>query len=157
DVIKCLNDKRPDEAAALLKEADAAVPQAKGMLKGKAFESLRDCDDVLAAVIEIMAPGRYAWVPLEQIASVTANPPKFPRDLHWIPSRLELRQGMQGKVFLPALYPKSHESGDDQIRLGRLTDWVQPEVGPVTGRGLHMFMASDDTMTLLEWRELVLA
>ena len=61
------------------------------------------------------------------------NPPRFPRDLLYVPARLELADEA-GEVFLPALYPGSHEHADDQVRLGRMTDWKALEGGPTLGR-----------------------
>jgi type VI secretion system protein ImpE len=101
-----------------------------------------------------MARGEYYWVPLEQIDTLAANPPKFPRDLFWFPARLSVRQGPAGDVFLPALYPGTHEHADDQVRLGRMTDWKAPEGGPVQGIGLRVFLVGDDLVNLPDWREL---
>ena len=36
-----------------------------------------------------MAHGAYYWVPLEQVETITMNVPKAPRDLLWVPARLE--------------------------------------------------------------------
>jgi type VI secretion system protein ImpE len=60
-------------------------------------------------------------------------------------------------VFLPAIYPGSHEHADDQVKLGRKTDWKETKDGPVLGMGLRTFLVGDDPVTLLEWRELKLA
>jgi protein involved in temperature-dependent protein secretion len=57
-------------------------------------------------------------------------------------------------VFLPATYPFSHEDADDQLRLGRSTDWRAVNDGPVRGVGLRTFLVDDDAISLLEWREL---
>ena len=69
-----------------------------------------------------MAQGKYYWVPLEQVESLAANAPAAPRDLLWLPAHLSLRDGPEGDVFLPALYPGSHEHADDAVKLaGRPT------------------------------------
>jgi type VI secretion system protein ImpE len=149
-----LREGRPAEAAELLERANAglALP---GQLNGKPFALLRDCDDLFAGVLEVMAHGRYYWVPLDQVVSVALNPPKFPRDLLWAPARLEIADAA-GDVFLPALYPGSHEHPDEAVRLGRLTDWRGGEAGPVLGVGLRTFLADDDPVPLPEWRQLVI-
>ena len=105
-----------------------------------------------AGVLEVMAHGRYFWVGLEQVRLVTMNPPRFPRDLLFIPAHLEL-DDEQGDVFVPALYPGSHEHADDQVRLGRMTDWKELDGGLLLGVGLHTFVHDDDAIGLLEWRE----
>jgi type VI secretion system protein ImpE len=153
EAVNCLRADQPAEAARLLDGA-AAEPALSGRLNGKPFTVLRDCDDLFGPVLEVMAHGDYYWLPLEQVDALTANAPKFPRDLLWLPARLEVRDGPAGDVFLPALYPGSHEHPDDQVKLGRLTDWASAEGGPVRGVGLRLFLVDDDAMNLLEWREL---
>src|SRR5262249_13106072 len=128
----------------------------KGELNGKKFDDLRDADDLFGPVLEVMAQGGYYWVPMEQIESITSNAPRFPRDLLWMPARLELRDGSGGNVFLPILYPGSFESDNEQVRLGRLTDWKTLENGPTLGIGTHLFLMGDDAVSLPEWRELIL-
>ena len=61
--------------------------------------------------------------------------------------------GGTGEVFLPALYPGSHEHADDQVKLGRMTDWKELDGGLALGVGLHTFLRDDDAISLLEWRE----
>lgn len=151
DAVNRLREERPDEAAEALTRANEAMPAIAGRLNGQPFTSFRDADDLFAGVLEVMAHGRYFWVGLEQVRLVAMNPPRFPRDLLFIPARLELEEE-QGEVFLPALYPGSHEHPDDQVRLGRMTDWK--EVGSaMLGIGLHTFLRDDDAVGLLEWRE----
>jgi type VI secretion system protein ImpE len=153
EAISRLREKRPAEAAALLAKANSAVT-VKGRLNNNSVEALRDCDDVFGPVLEVMAQGKYYWLPLEQIDTMVMKAPKFPRDLLWIPARVEIRDGPSGDVFLPALYPFSHEHADDQVKLGRRTDWKTEQDGPAVGVGLRMFLAGDDAISVLEWREL---
>jgi type VI secretion system protein ImpE len=117
------------------------------------YKSLRDCDDLFAGVLEVMAQGGYYWVPLEQIETLTLKPPGFPRDLLWAPARLELADS-GGNVFLPVLYPASHEHSDEAIKLGRATDWKEIPDGPVQGVGGRTFLVDEDAISLLEWRKL---
>lgn len=150
---KALKENRPAEALELLTKANEQVPAVQGMLNGKPFTSLRDCDDLFAGVLEVMAQGRYSWVPLEQIDSLAMIAPKAPRDLLWFPARLHLRDGQTGPVYLPALYPFSFEAKDEALKLGRVTDWKQVENGPVLGVGLRTFLVDGEASSLLEWRE----
>jgi type VI secretion system protein ImpE len=152
--VQRLRDQRPAEAAELLDKADAASPAAKGLLNGKPFTSLRDSDGLFASVLEVFAQGAYLWVPLEQVATLAMNPPKFTRDLLWVQARLEVRDGPSGEVFLPALYPGSHEHPDDQVKLGRRTDWQSQDNGPVRAVGVRVFDVGEEDVGLLEWREL---
>ena len=154
EAVNRLRENNVAEAGALLVRAGDLTPALKGHLNDKPFASLRDCDDLFASVLEVMARGVYYWVPLDQVAALSVNPPKFPRDLVWIPARLEMKDNAAGNVFLPALYARSHEHPDNQVKLGRLTDWQGPDSGPVFGVGLRTFLADDDPIPLLEWRQL---
>jgi type VI secretion system protein ImpE len=154
EAVNRLRENHPAEAAETLSRTTAAAPPVHGLLNNKRFESLRDCDDLFGTVLEVMSQGKYFWVPLEQIDSLSMNGPKFPRDLIWMPAHLEMREGPAGDVFLPALYPGSHEHAEDQIKLGRATDWKSDEGGPVQGVGLRTFLVGEEAVTLLEWREL---
>jgi type VI secretion system protein ImpE len=145
---------RLPDAVTLVRQANEELPVVRGRLNGKPFEGLRDCDDLLAGVLEVMANGRYYWVGLEQVASVAANPPQFPRDLIYFPVRLEIGEAT-GEVFVPVLYHGSHEHADDQVRLGRMTDWKEPDGGLVLGVGARDYLVGDDVVGVLEWRELV--
>ena len=156
EALNCLRGNQPAQAAELLDRADEAAPSVVGKVNGKAVDGIRDCDDVFGPVLEVMAHGEYYWAPLDQIDTVSLNAPQAPRDLFWAPVRLEIREGPAGEAFLPALYPGSHEHADDQVKLGRLTDWSDPDKRPVRGVGLRTFLCGEDAMTLLEWRQLQL-
>jgi type VI secretion system protein ImpE len=152
EAISRLRENRPAEASETLARANEAIPAFTGRLNDQPFETLRDADDLLAGVLEVMAHGRYFWVGLEQVQLLTMDAPRFPRDLVFISAHLEL-QDEQGEVYLPALYPGSHEHADDQVRLGRMTDWKELDGGAMLGVGLHTFLRDDDAIGLLEWRE----
>jgi type VI secretion system protein ImpE len=157
EAVNRLREGRQTEAAALLAGANEQAETLEGTFQGKPFRGFRDADDLFGTVLEVMAHGEYFWVPAEQIDSLALNPPRFPRDLIWMPARLMLKEGENGEVFLPVLYPQSHEHPDDQVRLGRSTDWKQAEGGPVRGVGARTFLVGEDGVALAEWRELTFA
>lgn len=154
EALNCLRGGQQAQAAELLARADQAAPALKGQLNDKEFDSLRDCDDLFGPVLEVMAHGEYFWLPLEQVDSIAHAPPKSPRDLLWAPVRMDIRNGPTGDAFIPVLYPGSHEHNDDQIKLGRITDWSAPTTGPVRGQGLRMFLFGDDAVSVLELQQL---
>jgi type VI secretion system protein ImpE len=153
EAVNRLRENRPAEAAELLTKAASVTPEAKGQINGKPFSSLRDCDDLFSGVLEVMAQGGYYWVPLEQIDAISINAPKTPRDLLWLNARLEMTESA-GNVHLPTLYAGSHEHADDQVKLGRMTDWKSSENAPTLGVGVKTYLADDDAVTILEWRQL---
>lgn len=151
-----MGEERHADAAEVLRQAEESTPVTSGTLNGRKFDVLRDADDLFGGVLEVFAQGGYFWVPFEQIESVTAAEPRFPRDLLWPAARLEMRDGSGGNVFLPALYPGSYTHTDPLVRLGRHTEWVSAENGPVRGYGGHTYLVGEDAVALLEWRELIL-
>jgi type VI secretion system protein ImpE len=154
EAINRIREGRVAEASELLTKANELVPAMNGTLNGKAFEGIRDADDLFGSVIEVMAHGNYYWLPLEQVACLALTEPRFPRDLIWTPARLMMTEGEHGEIFLPALYPGSHEHTDDQVKLGRSTDWKTLEGGAVLGVGGRTYLVGDDASSLPEWREL---
>jgi type VI secretion system protein ImpE len=154
DAVNLLRGNRGGEAAECLEKAAEITPAVAGVLNEKPFQSLRDADDLFAGVLEVLSQGKYYWLPFEQIDVLTMNAPSTPRDLCWVPAHLGIKSGPEGDVFLPALYVGSHESSDDQLKLGRATDWKAVEGAPVLGVGLRTFIVDDDLVTLLEWRQM---
>lgn len=155
EAVNCLRDNKPAEAKALLERAAAGMPVFKGQLNDKPFDSLRDADDLFAGVLEVMAHGVYFWVPLEQVEglSMKGPPHRFPRDLIWVPARLET-EASAGEIFMPVLYPNSHTHPDDQVKLGRRTEWNEITDGPVLGVGQRTYFVGADESAILEWRSL---
>jgi type VI secretion system protein ImpE len=145
---------QPAEARARLEESDAARPALRGQIDGQPFTEFRDCDDVLAPFLEFIVLRDYVWVPFEQIREIEIATPERPRDLLWIPARLVLVGGAQHRGYVPVLYCNSHAHADDQIRLGRMTDWKDSDGGPVVGCGQRMFLAGDAGCPILETRRI---
>ncbi len=153
EAVNALRAGRPADAKALLDKSDADAAPVNRTLNGQPVEGLRDCDDLFGPVLEVLAHGGYYWLPLEQLDGLTANPPKYPRDLIWFPVKLAVKDGPAGDAFLPARYPLTADASDE-LKLGRATDWRQDAGGPVRGVGLRLFLAGDDAVPLTELREL---
>jgi len=147
-----LRDKRPAEAQALLDEAEALRAPRHGQVDGQAFDEFRDCDDLLAPFLELIVLRDYIWLPFEQIREIELAAPERPRDLLWAAVRLVLDDGSQHRGYVPVLYYGSHTHANDQIRLGRMTDWQGTDGGPVLGCGQRLFLAGDADRSMLETR-----
>jgi type VI secretion system protein ImpE len=143
-------------ATALLQQSDAAAPVVSGAINDQPVSGLRDADDLLAPILEVMLLRDYIWVPWSQIRELEVEKPTHPRDLLWIPARLVLSDGDERRAYLPALYPGTCAASDDNLKLGRMTDWLVPEGdGPVRGVGQHLLAADDKDFGLLEVRKFV--
>lgn len=152
EAVKWMIDGNTARAAEAIAASDAAAGSVAATINGTEYSEVRDCDDCFGPILEVMAHGDYYWLPMAQIESLSALPPKFPRDLVWFPAKLSVKDGPSGDVFLPVLYPGSHASEDDQLRLGRRTDWLG-EGGPVRGIGLRQLLVGDDALPLPELRD----
>lgn len=143
---------RPQDAVALLESNPA--PPINGTYNGQAFDTLCDCDDMLGPILEVCTHQGYFWVPFSEVKSFISVGPKFPRDLYWLPGNLELVNGQNGPAFLSALYVDSYKHADDPVKLGRVTEWVGGEGEPVRGRGQKTLLVGEETVGMLDLREL---
>ncbi len=152
-LVKKLQDA-PKDAVALLPQAEEEYPAIAGRLGDGRFAAFRDADDRLAPVLEVFHGADYLWIPLEQITHLQIHEPKSLRDLIWARARIETYERSVGDVFVPALYVDTPSHGDDQVRLGRMTDWRAVEDQLVAGAGRRVFLADDREVSLMELRDL---
>ena len=59
-----------------------------------------------------------------------------------------------GDVLLPALYPNTFESAEEELKLGRATDWVGADGEVPRGAGGRQFRAGDTFVSLADVRAL---
>jgi type VI secretion system protein ImpE len=142
------------EAGRLAAQAEAERVHPAGSSAGQRFDDLRDADDLLSTCFEVITTtGKYFWVAPETVLSIEFHPPKRPRDLYWRRASMQVSNGPDGEVYLPALYPvdAADPALTDALRLGRATDWHQAGEGaPVRGMGAVTLLVGEDPMTLME-------
>jgi len=143
-------------AAAATGEAEEARPRTPGEHApegGKpkvAFDDLRDADDLFSPFFEVLtAGGEYMWVPVERIRGLDFEAPKRPRDLCWRRATIEMKDGQEGLVFVPAVYPWTDSGIPDALKLGRTTDWLEAG-GPVRGLGQRVLLVGEDALPLTD-------
>jgi type VI secretion system protein ImpE len=141
------------EARASLDRAVALGRSRRGLAGGTAFERIRDADDLLGPVLEVITADGYYWVPWDDVQLLLVPPPQFLRDLFWAPARLATADGLLGEVYLPNLYPGSHQHPDEAARLGHVTVWSDAGSGVARGAGQKLFLVDDEPRTLLEIAE----
>lgn len=136
------------------------LPPVTGTINGKPFKSITDADPRIGPRMEIFAAGQYSWLPLASVAKVSMGEPKRLRDLLWAPAKLLTAEGYQGldlgEVMTPVLTPRSDESDDPAVRLGRATEWVRWDDGAEAPLGQKLFLIDGEEMPILELRELVI-
>lgn len=136
---------------ALIEEATELEEPRAGAHNGNSFKTIRDLDDLLGPILEIFtATGEYYWVNLDQIRSLELDKPSNLVDQLWRAARIETVADLKGRVYLPALYYGSHQSEDGRVRIGRATDWISVEGGPVTGRGQRELLIDDEVSTVMQ-------
>jgi type VI secretion system protein ImpE len=154
EAVVCLREGKGEDAAAKLAEAEAARPVVSGTFNGTAFTGLRDLDDVTAGVFEVFTSnGNYYWVPFESVELAECRPPSRPKDLLWRSCHLIVKDGPDGEVYLPALYPGTHTATDDTLRVGRGTSYTATP--PVRGTGLRELLIGEEVRTLMEVETIV--
>jgi type VI secretion system protein ImpE len=139
----------------VLAGANAAAPVAAGTLNGRPHAGLCDADERLGTVLEVFDPcGAYCWVPLDQVRSLTVSPPRSPRDVIWRAAHLTLVGGEGADVLLPGLYPDTHRHADDDVRLGRATEWDDRDGEVARGSGGRLYLTADTVFRFVELTEL---
>ena len=120
-------------------------------------DDLRDLDDILSPVLEVhTTTGKYFWVDWNQILFLEVHKPQRPFDLLWRQATLSIESGPDGEVYLPAIYlePLADGPADDNLRLGRGTDWLDSGQGIVRGRGQKTLLVGDEDLPLMELKTL---
>lgn len=141
-------------ARELFDRAEEDRPAVAGRWNGKPFADFRDYDDAVGSVLELIVKDKYAWLPFEQIRRIEIRPPAKLRDLLWVPTRIEAADGTIGEVFVPALYAGSSRSGNDLVRLGRMTDWRTVRDDLQVASGLRLFLVGEEDLPILEARSI---
>jgi type VI secretion system protein ImpE len=142
-----------EEAQALRAEALEAAPATQGTLDGQRFEWLADADTRLGPMLEVIASGRYSWLPFQRLRHIRFDPPTDLRDLVWTPAHLTLANGGELTALCPTRYPGSEAHPDAQIRLCRRTEWQEPVAGASFGLGQRMLCTDEGDHALLDVRE----
>src|ERR1700722_3480303 len=142
------------EAAKSAAEAEAVRPRTAGFHNDTAFDDLRDADDLLAGNFEVLTTtGKYFWIPTERVLSAEFHAPKRPRDLIWRRCSMSVAEGPDGDVYVPVIYAGG-DPATDLLKLGRETDWTDPDAGPVRGVGQRVLLCGDDDVAIMDLGEL---
>ncbi len=59
-----------------------------------------------------------------------------------------------GEIFFPAISPLSWQHPEDEVRLGRVSEWCQDENGEIAPFGLKNLLVDGEEFPVLEIREL---
>ena len=138
------------EARQLLDQVEEERPAFKVSINGEGFSDFRDYNDLTMCVFEVLLRGNYLWLPFEQVQKIDLFKPKSLRDLYWIQANVEMINGTSGEMFLPALYSGTWKSTNDQVRLGRMTDWRDVGSETYVGEGMRVFWMDGRDKSILD-------
>lgn len=150
EVLLAMRNGDSETAIAKLDVIETELGTVTGTHDGEPFDELRDLDEVIAGSLEVLtSTGEYHWVSFSDIASLSFTPPSHARDLLWRRAEISVRGGLDGVVHVPVLYIGAHEESDDQLRLGRGTDWRNEETDPVRGVGQRMLLVGEEDVAVM--------
>ncbi|MGB0911713.1 MAG: type VI secretion system accessory protein TagJ [Nitrospirales bacterium] len=154
DALTSLRANQVEEAKVLIDQSEQKRELLTGRVDGQPFSEFIDGDDRISPFLEVIVHESYAWVPFEQIKRLSVSTPKYLRDLIWLQADIEGVDGPIGPVFIPVLYVNSANSGNDQVRLGRMTQWESPGAGVTVGVGQRVFLNDGQDRGMLEVHEI---
>lgn len=153
-----IREKRPGDAKRLLDQAEEQRPKVKGTCNGKAFEDLRDLDDLTAAVFEVLtSTGKFYWIPVERVNSIEFRKPERVCDLIWRRAAMTVTSGPDGEVYLPATYCANSAEVSEQALLGRVTEWLGGDAAPMRGVGQVCFLVGDSSVPIMQMETVTFA
>lgn len=142
------------EARQILDTVEEERPAIACTVNGETKEDFRDYNDLTCCILEVFIKDSYVWVPFEQLEKLEISEPKNLRDLFWLQGKIETSNGTNGEVLIPALYSGSYKHDDDQIRLGRATDWRDLGEELYIGEGTKRFFSEGEDISILEIRNI---
>lgn len=145
-----LREGNDAEAREILDKVEEDRPAFRVMINGEGFSDFRDYNDLTMCVFEVIFRNNYLWIPFEQVQKIELFKPKTLRDLYWIQAKIELVNGTSGEMFLPALYAGTWKSSNDQVRLGRMTDWRSVGSEIYVGEGMRVFWMDGRDKSILD-------
>ena len=153
--IRNIAEKKFEAAGEVFAQIESDRPNISGTLNGKPFSGFRETDTRLLYFLEAFVHERYVLLPYESLRELTVSAPQTLFDLLWAPAQITTWEGLALNCFLPVIYNESFLHEDDQMKLGRSTDWVALGGGFFKGVGQHVFEIGNDEVALLEIREVI--
>ena len=138
------------EARELLDKVEEERPAFACTVNGEEFSDFRDYNDLTMCVFEVIHKDMYVWLPFEDILKIEFTKPNSLRDLYWLQGQVELRNGSNGEIFFPTLYSGTWKSENDQVRLGRMTDWRDLGNDLFVGEGIKLFWMDGKDKSILD-------
>src|SRR5688500_7651838 len=150
DAVNRVREGNAAEAQAAIDRVDEERPAYSCEVNGEGFSDFRDYNDLTMCVFEAIFKDNYVWLPFENVLSINFFKPKTLRDLYWIQAEVEMVNGLQGEMFFPGLYTGTWKNDNDQVRLGRMTDWREVGNEVFIGEGTKLFWMDGKDKSILD-------
>lgn len=148
--INLLNEGKTNEAKEILDKVENERPAFACKVNGQEVADFRDYNDLTSVVLEVIIKDSYVLVPFEQIVKIEFFERKSLRDNFWCQANLETDNGTNGEVFVPVLYNETWKSDDDNVRLGKVTDWRDAGEEIYIGEGTKLFAVGSEYKSILD-------
>lgn len=122
------------------------------------FQWISDSDTRIGPALEVYVVGQYRWIPFSAIERICLAGPQVPRDLLWLPARInfcatQTQPAQELAAFLPARYAGS-EHASDAARLGQESRWETIGRTCVMGIGQKVWGTDQGDISLYDVREI---
>lgn len=149
DAIRHTAEENVEQADIARDAAFQAAPSVPLVAPQVSAAWIADSDSRFGPVCEVISAGHYRWVPFADLATWRVSPPTELVDLVWAPCALTLVDGGTVHGFMPARYPGS-EAGNDTVRLGRETIWLEAGRTGVVALGQKTWTTDQGDFSLFE-------
>ncbi len=134
-----VKDGKIAEGIEVIGQVEEQRPAFACKVNGEESADFRDCNDLTMCVFEAIVKDSYTWLPFEQIETVEFVPAKTLRDKYWMQAEIGMTNGTKGEMFLPSLYVNTFNNNNDEIRLGKVTEWRDTGEDIFIGEGVRLY------------------
>lgn len=119
------------------------------------FAWLMDGDSRFGPVCEVIANGRYYWIPFAAIREMQFQPPSGVTDLVWRHTRVQLVDGSEQVCQIPARYPLL-AGADERYLRASVTEWqaLDEDNSQFIGHGQKVWLSDSAEHPLLTLQHL---
>jgi type VI secretion system protein ImpE len=116
-------------------------------------EYIVDTNILINNILEVFVNDKYFWIPFQHIKCLKVHQPTLLRDLIWTVADIECDEdysSVPNRVFLPVLYCNSSLSIDDNVKLGRVTEWNEASASILVPKGRKTYSADQNDYSIFE-------
>jgi len=140
------NISEAEKLAASLEEGRPVIDVHYG--DNQQASQLRDLDDTCSEFVEVLtSKGEYYWITFDQLLSIEFEEPQRFLDTIWRRATIHTTTGIDGVVFIPAIYAKSESVSE---KMGKSTDWTAISEELYCGKGQKIWLFGEQDIPIME-------